>query len=79
MSVLKGYLHAHLVSQHAALPGTFLLLLHPVKTLLLEREQGELKRRVSLHRDGLDGGDVRFEVTPDIDNLRVVLESQPRS
>jgi hypothetical protein len=55
----RAYLsHTHLVCQHPTLPEALLLLLHPVKTLLLERQELELETGRRGDLDGLDRLDI---------------------
>lgn len=58
-----------LISQHSTPPRPLLLLSHPIQALLLKRQQSQLQRRMSLHRDRLDNLDPLLQVPPDVDEI----------
>lgn len=54
----RGLQKDRLTSQHATLPKTLLLLLHPVQTFFLERQEFQLEAGWSWYLDWFDGLDV---------------------
>lgn len=57
------------VSQHAAFPWTTLLLLHPVQTFELERQEPHSDLLGLFSFDRLNEGYSRFQFAPNIDQL----------